>query len=119
MKSKADKFDVDKLVPFPVYLSKLSDVVKKMMSLKKDAYNAKIKSVEDKIPNITNLAIKTTLNANINEGKGEIPHITNLATTSALTDVENKIASVSNLVKKTDCNTEIDDIEKKITDHNH
>ena len=47
-----------------------------MISLKKDVYNAKIKSVEDKIPNITNLATKTTLNANINEVKGEIPYIT-------------------------------------------
>ena len=28
MKNKVDKLDVDKLVPFPVDLSKLSDVVK-------------------------------------------------------------------------------------------
>ena len=28
MKSKVDRLDVDKLVPVPVYLSKLSDVVK-------------------------------------------------------------------------------------------
>ena len=31
MKSKADKLDVDKLVPVPVDLSKLSDVVKMML----------------------------------------------------------------------------------------
>ena len=30
LKSKADKLDVDKLVPVPVDLSKLSDIVKKM-----------------------------------------------------------------------------------------
>ena len=81
--------------------------------------NAKEKNIEDKIPDITNLATKTTLNAKINEVKGEIPNITNLATTSALTAVENKIPSVSNLVKKTDYNTKINEIEKKITDHNH
>ena len=34
MKSKVDKLDVDKLVPIPVDLSELSDVVK-MMLLKK------------------------------------------------------------------------------------
>ena len=28
LKSKVDRLDVDKLVPVPVYLSKLSDVVK-------------------------------------------------------------------------------------------
>ena len=50
------------------------------------------------MPDITNLAAKTTLNAKINEVKGEIPSITNLATTTALTAVENKIPNVSNLV---------------------
>ena len=34
LKIEVDKLDIDKLVPVPVYLSKLSDVVK-MMSLKK------------------------------------------------------------------------------------
>ena len=51
--------------------------------------------------------------------KGEIPNITNLATKPSLTAVENKIPNVSNLVKKTDFNTKINDIEKKITDHDH
>ena len=95
MKSKVDKLDVDKLVPVPVDLSKLSDVVKNNV-VKKDVYNAKIKNIEDKIPDVTNLATNTTLNAKINEVKGEIPSITTLATTAALTTVENKILSVSN-----------------------
>ena len=47
MQSKEDEWDVDKLVPVPVDLSKLSDVVKG------DVYNAKIKIMEDKIPDIT------------------------------------------------------------------
>ena len=89
------------------------------MSSKKHLYNAKIKNIEDKIPDITNLATKTTLNAKINEVKAEISHVTNLATTSACTVIENKILGVSNLVKKTDYNTKINGIEKKITDHNH
>ena len=33
--------------------------------LLKDVYNAKIKNIEDKIPDMTNLAAKTTLNAKI------------------------------------------------------
>ena len=37
------------------------------MCVKKDANNAKIKYMEEKIPGITNLATKTTLNAKINE----------------------------------------------------
>ena len=118
MKSKVDKLDIDKLLPAPVDLSKLSHAVKKDV-VKEDLYNAKIKNIEDKIPDITNLATKTTLNAKINEVKGEIPNITNLATKTALNAVENKIPSVSNLVKKTDYNTKINEIEKKIADLNH
>ena len=90
MKSKVDKLDVDKLVPVPVDLSKLSDVVKNDV-VKKDVYNAKIKNTEDKLPDITNLATNTCINAKINEVKGKIPSITNLATTTtALNVVENK-----------------------------
>ena len=58
--------------------------------VKKDVYNAKIKDFEDKMPDITNLATKTTLSSKINELKGKILNITNLATTSALTAVGNK-----------------------------
>ena len=76
LKRKADKLDIDKLVPAPVDLSKLSDVVKNDVVIK-DVYNAKIKKLEDKIPDITKLA-----------------------TTTALIAVENTIPCVSNLVKK-------------------
>ena len=49
-----------------------------------------IKNIEDKIPDITNLATKTILNTKINEVKTEILSISGLATSSALTAVENK-----------------------------
>ena len=62
---------------------------------------------------------ETTLNAKINEVKGEIPINTNLATNTGLNDVENEIPSISNIVKKNDYNTNINEIEKKITDHNY
>ena len=57
------------------------------MLLKKDVYNAKIKKIKDKIPDITNLATTTTVNAKINEVKGEISSITNSTTTDALNTV--------------------------------
>ena len=82
-KSKVDKLDIDKLVPVPADLSKLSDVAKNDV-VKKDVYNAKIKDIEGEIPDITNLAINTTLNAKINEVKNEISSITNLTTTTPL-----------------------------------
>ena len=77
LKSKVDKLYVDTLVPVPVDLSKLSGVVKYDV-VKKDVYNATIKSIEDKIPDITKLATNAALNDKINEIKGEIPNITNI-----------------------------------------
>ena len=99
LKSHVNKLYGNKLVPVSVYLSKLSDVVNNGV-LKKDLYNAKNKNIEDKIPDITNLATNISLNAKINKVNVEIPNITNLATTTALTTVKNKIPNVSNLVKK-------------------
>ena len=135
LKSKVDQLDVDELVPVPVDLSNLSDVVKYDV-VKKDICIAKIKNIEDKIPDITNLTTNASLNAKINEVKGEIssitnlvttsplnaktnavkaeiPNITNLAATTALTAVENKIPNVSNLVKEAAYNAKISEIEKK------
>ena len=126
-KSKVDRLDVDKLVPVPVDLGKLSDVVKNDV-FEKDVYNAKIKNIEDKISDVTNLATKTTLNANTNEVKGEISSITKLATTgsfkakinevkvttTALTAAEIKILNVSNLLKKSDYNIKDNKIFKKL-----
>ena len=77
MKNKLDKLGVDKLVPVPVDLSKLSDAVNNDV-VKKDVYNAEIKNTEDKILDITNLATNTTVNGVINE----IPTITNLVRTT-------------------------------------
>ena len=98
LKSKVDKLDVDKLLPVPVDLSQLSGAVNDVG--KKDVYNAKIKNIEDKIPDTTNLATKASLNAKIHEAKGEIPNITNLAATSSLAVVGNKIPNVVSLGKK-------------------
>ena len=60
LKSKVHKLDVDKLVPVPVDLSKISDVVKND-AVKKDVYNAELKNIVDKIPDITNLTTNTLL----------------------------------------------------------
>ena len=91
LKIKVDKLDVDKRLPVPVDLCKLNDVVKNDVVREKDVHNAKIKNIEDKIPEIINLTTKTVLNDKINLA----------ATKTAFNVVENKIPSVSNLVKKT------------------
>ena len=75
LKSKVYKLDADKLVPVPVDLSKLSDVVKNNV-VKRDVLNAQIKSIEDKMPDITNVVANTTLNAKINKVKGDLVLLT-------------------------------------------
>ena len=113
---EVDKLDIDKLVPVPVDLGKLSDVVKNDVA-KKTVYNKLVPKVNnidtsgfvskttydiDKselqklIPDMTDIVNK----AKLTELENKIPDISNLATKTALTTVENKIPSVSNLVKK-------------------
>ena len=108
------------------------------MTLLKNVYKAKIKTIADKIPDNTNrdsntapkakikvlkkkyLVLLTSLHAKINKVKNKILNTTKLATTIVFTAVENKIPNVSNLVKKTDNKTKINEIEnKKTTYHDH
>ena len=94
LKTEVDKLDIDKLGSVTI---DLSNVVKNDV-VKKTEYNSKIKSIEDKVADINNLATKTIFNKKINKVKNEIPSISGLATSSALTTVENKIPSVSSFV---------------------
>ena len=113
LQSKVDKLDVHNLVFVPADLSKVSDVVKNYV-VKKDVYNVKIKNIEDKIPDITNVATNYSLNAKINEVKDEILNIPNLAGTTAITAFKNNIPNVSILVKKTDYNTKLMKLKIKL-----
>ena len=111
---------LNKLVPVPVDLSKLSDVVKNDV-VKKTVYDklvAKVNSIdtsgfvlktkydtdkseiENKIPDTSGLVKKTDYNAKITKIEDKIPSICSLATNAALTAVENKIPNISSLVKK-------------------
>ena len=116
LKTEVDKLEIDKLVPVPTDLSKLSNVVKKYIVKKgvydklvtkvnntdtsdfvlKTMYNPDKTELENKTPNVTDF-IKE---AKLTELENKTPDISNLATKPALTAVENKILDVSNLVKK-------------------
>ena len=56
----------------------------------------KLAELENKIPDISNLATKTALTTVENK----IPDVSNLATKTSLTTIENKIPDVSSFVKK-------------------
>ena len=94
LKSEVDKLDIDKLVPIPVDLSKLSDVVINDV-VKKTEYDKLVAKVDN---------IDTSdfvLKAKYNTDK---------------TELENIIPDTSGLVKKTIYNTKIAELENKIPD---
>ena len=100
LKTEVDKLDIDKLVPAPVDLSKLSDVVKHDV-VKKDLHDKLVAKVdiidasgfvlktkydtdkselENRIPDTSGLVKKTDYDAKITEIEGKIPDVSNLAT---------------------------------------
>ena len=92
LKAEADKLDIDKLIPIPVDLSKLSDVVKNDV-VKKTVYDklvAKVNSIDT-----SGFVLKNKYDTDKSE-------------------LENKIPDTSSLVKKTDYNTKITEIEGNI-----
>ena len=109
LKTEVDRLDIDKLVPVPVDLSKIRDVVKNDV-VKKTEYDklvAKVNNIdtskfvlkakydtdklelENKIPDTSSRVKKTNYDAKIADIEGKIPDVSNLATKTALATVEN------------------------------
>ena len=94
LKIEVDKLDINKLAPVPVDFSKLSDVVKNVV--KKTVYDklvAKVNNIDT-----SDFVLKTKYNTDKTGLENKIPDISNLATKTALNTAENKIPSASNLV---------------------
>ena len=103
LKTEVDKLDIDKVVPGPIDLSKLSDVVKNDV-VKKDVYDKLVTKVnnidtrgfvfktkhdtdkselENKIPGTSGLVKKTDYDAKVTDIEGKTPDVSNLATKTA------------------------------------
>ena len=110
-----------KVVKKDVYNAKIEDIEDKVPNISNlastAAFNAKINYIKNEIPSVTNLATNDSHNAKINEVKKEIPSIINLATTIGLTAFEDEISDVSDLVKKADYDADIIDIKNNISQH--
>ena len=154
LQTEVDKTDTGKLKTVPDDLAKLSNVVKNDTVKKVDFsplktkvdnihtsnfvlkskfendvkdFDDKIDKVNKKIPDITNLATKSsitsllptsTFNSEITEVEnkmktvdGKRPDTSNLATKTELTSVENKLLSTDGFVKESDYATEITSIK--------
>ena len=101
LKTEVDKLDIDKLVPFPVDLSKLSYVVKNIV-VKRDVYDklvAEVNSIDT-----SGFVLKTKYDTDKSELENKIPDTSGLVKKTdydaKITDIESKIPDVSNLVKK-------------------
>ena len=89
LKTEVDKLDIDKLVPIPVDLSKLSDVVKNDV-VEKPVYNKLVAKVDN--IDTSDFVLKTKDNTD-------------------KTELNNKIPDTSRLVKKINYNTKITELE--------
>ena len=120
LKTEVDKLDIDKLLPVPADLSKLSDVVKSDTAKKtvydklvakvnnidtsnfvlKTKYDTDKSELENKIPDTSGLVKKTDYDPKKTDKEDEIPNISTLATKTTLTDIKNKILILVALLKK-------------------
>ena len=94
LKTEVDKLDINKLVPVPTDLSKLSNVVKNDV-VKKTVYDKLVAKVN---------AIDTS------------DFVLKIKYDTDKSELENKIPDTGGLVKKTDYNTKITGIKGKIPD---
>ena len=125
LETEVDKLNIDKLVPIPVDLSKLTDVVKNDV-VKKTEYNKLVTKVDN--IDTTNFVSRTKYEKDgsgfedkiIKVGK-KIPNVSDLVKKKTdfkakITEVENKILDVSSFITKTNFNTKITEIECRIPD---
>ena len=109
LKTEVDKLDIDKLVPVPTDLSKLSNVVKNDV-IKKDEYDKLVARVKNINIDTGKFILKSDYDADKTELGNKIPDVSSFASKTALATVENKIPSITNLATKTALST----IENKI-----
>ena len=109
LKTKVDKIDIDKLVPIPVDLSKLSNVVKNDV-VEKTVYDklvAKVNSIDT-----SGIVLKTKYQRDKIELENKFPYVTDFVKKAKLTELENKIPDIGSLATKTALTT----VENKIPD---
>ena len=97
LKTEADKLDIDKLVPFPTDLSKLSNVVKNDV-VKRTTCDELVAKVDD--IDTSDFVLKTKYNTDKAELENKIPNVTDFVKKAKLTELENTIPDISNLATK-------------------
>ena len=87
LKIEVDKLDIEKLVPIPADLSKLSNVVKNDV-VKKTVYHKLVAKVD--IIDTSDFVLKTKYNTDKTELGNKIPSVTDFVKEAKLTELEKK-----------------------------
>ena len=98
LKTEVDELGIDKLVPVPTDLSKLSNVVKNGVD-KKDVYDKLVSKVNN--IDTSDFVLKTKYDTDKTELEKKIPNVTDFVKTEKLTELEKQIPDISNLATKT------------------
>ena len=102
LRTEIDKLDIDKLVPVPIGLSKLSYVLKLNDVVKKTEYD-KLVAKADNI-DTSGIALKTKYDTDKSELENKVPDTSGLVEKTdydaKITEIEGKFPDVSNLVTK-------------------
>ena len=101
--------DTSGLVEKTDYNTKITYLENRIPDISNLATKTALTAVESKIPNVSRLASKTALTAVENK----IPDITNFATKTMLTNLSNAVPHITALIKKSDYDTKIAEIESK------
>ena len=97
LKTEVDQLGINKLVPVPTDLSKLSNVVKNDV-VKKTVYDklvAKVNAIDT-----SDFVLKTKYDTDKSELENKIPDVTDFVKEAKLTELENKIPDANNLATK-------------------
>ena len=84
---------------------KISDINGTLTKGSGAASKDQLDAVENKIPNVSGFLLTGVFNSKITEVENKIPDIENLARKTESTTVENKIPNIKNLVSKTELTT--------------
>ena len=96
LKTEVDKLNIDKLVPVPTDLSKLSNVVKNDV-IKKDVYDKLVAKINNINIDSGKFILKSDYDADKTKLENKIPDVSGFPSKTALATVEIKIPSISNL----------------------
>ena len=116
-----NKNSLDNLADIKVLKTKTVDtsnfVTRTKFSTDTNTLDDKIDKADKKIPDFSSFVKKTDFDSKITAVEGKIPNISGLAINSSLTAVKNKIPDITSLITKTDFDAKLKNISDRVTNN--